>query len=181
MTEAPTEARGRNRIDWVKARARYLELGSRRTFVQIASEFGISDTAVRKHARLNGWKEAALAFDRKDSANLERQALRNREARNARFIEIVAGAVLEWDHTLSERIKKMSAQDLVALLRHAELIEGEATERIERLQVMVCVGAIYAAVGDLIIRRVPPEERAAELALIDQAVAAIGSGEEQAA
>src|SRR3712207_2352088 len=53
------------RINWLAAFAFYWKLGPEgRSFTAVSEEFGVSDTAVRKHAKAEQWDDKCKALDR---------------------------------------------------------------------------------------------------------------------
>jgi predicted transcriptional regulator len=61
----PTHNGGRPRIDWTDALAFYIAEGSTRTYAKVAAEYGVTEGAVRKHAKADDWPGKVAAIDRR--------------------------------------------------------------------------------------------------------------------
>lgn len=125
-TTAARRGGGRPKIDWAQARAFYLELGPTRSFVMVGERFGVSDTAVRKHAGTEGWHGDAVRFDEESSADLDRATARSREQRIEAY-RLLVDSVLD---SVKARAHEAKVSDLPSLLKVLELLEGEPTERV---------------------------------------------------
>jgi hypothetical protein len=119
------------RLDWDAALAYYIGLGPTRTFVAVAERFGVSDTAVRKQARVRGWASAVGEADRRAAAELQDFAIRDRVARIADTLRIIDFARTELLEQLQKGDAEVRLADLPNLARLEALFEGEATDRIE--------------------------------------------------
>jgi hypothetical protein len=119
------------RIPWDEALAFWLALGPERGFGKVAKKFGVSDVAVGKHAKANGWLERARRVDEQAALEAEHRGVRLRADRIDDTIKIVEASRVRFAEQLS-RGEGITASGLAALLRHEALFEGEATDRVER-------------------------------------------------
>jgi hypothetical protein len=152
---------GRANIDWDAAFAYYAALGPSRRFGWVADRFGVSDTAVRKHAARERWAERVAALDEEAARTAERKALRSLEERQLRTIKAVEKTR---DFLLSDDAPEPKWSDLAPLVKLELLIGGEATERID-------VGTAKEMLA-VALRFVPEErldEAAGELRRIEEA------------
>lgn len=160
----------RTRINWGAARARYVALDRHeRTYARIAAEFGVSDVSVRKWARREGWAALAASEDAKSANTHLRHAVKTRDARVAATLRIVDGVLDSFVDDLDARAREAKLADLPALVRLAELLEGEATDRVELGEVQLVIQAVMAAAG----RFVPRELRDEFLRELDAATAGL--------
>lgn len=118
------------KIDWAAAYAFWAGQGPARTFASVAERFGISDTAVRLHARKHGWERRVAAVDTKVRLKTDERIVSDRSARVAKTLELVE----EVRTQLLERVRNGDADlrlaDFPALARLEALLEGEATDRV---------------------------------------------------
>lgn len=136
----------RQRIDWGQAYAYFHGLGPTRTFAAVAERFGVSDTAVRVHAKPGadfpeGWEQRSAEADRRRNGQLERKAEQGLERRNERtlaFIEAYREKALEALVDEDGKLKQDVAIDpddaasrMPGLVKLEQLLMGEATERNE--------------------------------------------------
>jgi hypothetical protein len=124
----------RHRIDWHAARAAFVA-DPERSFGKVAREFGISQRSVAKHARVEGWEAEADAFDKRIADNALAKVARSREARVAQTLRIVDGILDEFEKDLAALAADAKASDLPGIVKLAELLAGEATERVDPGQV----------------------------------------------
>jgi hypothetical protein len=120
------------RIPWDEAFGFYLSLGPERSAGKVAKKFAVSETAVRKHAKANGWAERARDFDDAAAREAEHMGIRPRAERIADQIKVTDAARIRYAQQLGDPNYKVSGSELAALARHESLLEGEATHRVER-------------------------------------------------
>ncbi len=162
MTVEPGSGRGR--IDWDAAFEYFATLGAVRSFGKVARMFGVSDVAVGKHARANGWDERVRELDRKTQAEIEKRVVRDRAVRLADTINLVDSARSE----ILERLEKGDADvrlsDMPALIKLELLLEGEATDRVEITEIRTVIHQVFAIVDQYL----PVEHRPAFIEAISQ-------------
>jgi tRNA A37 N6-isopentenylltransferase MiaA len=162
-----TDQPRRPRIDWAAALAYFLALPPhQRTFASVAARFGVSDTAVRNHARKHGWDAAAAELDRQAAADAMRKARRTRAQRIEQALRLVDGTMDAFEEHLPAKAAEAKISDLPALVKLAELLEGEATDRIDVSQARALVNVVFQVAG----RFVPADQREVFLQEMDAAV-----------
>lgn len=158
---------GRSRIDWAAALAYFLTLTPPdRTYTAVAARFSVSVTAVRNHARKHGWESAAAELDRQAAADAMRKARRTRAQRIEQALRLVDGTMDAFEENLPTKAAEAKISDLPALVKLAELLEGEATDRIDVSQARALVNVVFQVAG----RFVPAEAREAFMQELDAAV-----------
>lgn len=159
----------RPKIDWAAARSAYAR-DPTASFASIGRAFGVSDTAVRNHARSpeEDWDayradvQAAAAAKRREA---DIRALEKREADTIRVADRLRDLLLEGD--LGDVTPKVAARVLPQYAKIERLIAGESTENVSQ-------GDLQAVFRELAaeLMAVFGEERAEELAGVLQRVAA---------
>lgn len=150
----------RSKIDWDEAFAFYAACGPKRTFGEVASKFGVSETSVRKRASAHDWRKRAATLDREAVQQAERAVVRGRAERIEDTIRLVDDARRLFETQLTDPEFTLSASDFVALVKLEQLLEGGPTERhasagldglLDRLRLAVHGGAIERALetGDI--------------------------------
>ena len=135
----------RTRADWGAAKAAYVALdATERTFAGIAREFRVSSVTVRKHAHADGWVEAAVEADNTAAAAALARGVRSREQRNELFLRIADKAFQKALEKLTSDELEVRLADLPALGKHAELILGEATDRVSFSELQEALGVVMA-------------------------------------
>lgn len=137
----------RGKVDWPSARTMYLELGPERSLLAVARHFLVSKTSVANQSRKNGWKAAALAFDQEVERRQEQAALRTRTNRRVRVLTIIDDVIDAFGGKATEKGKEASASDFAALVKLAELLEGEPTDRVQVGEVQQMVAVILTGVS----------------------------------
>jgi hypothetical protein len=142
----------RHTIDWPQAYTYYVHLGPTRSFVRVAEKFGVSDTAVRNRARLDGWEEKVRAIDARALEKAELTITHDRAKAIADTLRLV-------DLARSELLKRLKAgeaevrlSDLPALVKLEQLLVGEPTDRIELAQVREFVVGFVGMVDEALAR-----------------------------
>ncbi len=155
----PRNGGPRSRIDWPAAFAHYLELPPPRTYRAVAEHFGVSDTAVRQHARAEGWDEKVAALEAQAAQKLERQAVRTLEQRMADTIRVADRLRHVALHEDSEIDPAVAVRSLPRYV-HLELLHaGEATDRVEYAEVERALSGLV----ERALRHMGAEERQAFL------------------
>ncbi|RDI73292.1 hypothetical protein Gocc_2892 [Gaiella occulta] len=175
MTTTPPQ---RTRVDWGRAKARYVTLGpDERSYARISREFAVSEVTVRKWAKRDGWLEAAADADNRAASEALRAAVRSLADRNTRTVlatdrlrDIVLDPATEIDPNVAVR----------ALPRYAhleQLIEGQATNRVEITDVQAIVSAVFVVAG----RFVPSDRRDDFMRALDDALGGLVAVDQGAA
>jgi len=163
---------GRGRIEWEAAFRYYAELGAIRSFGKVARRFGVSDVAVCKHAKRNGWAERVQAIDAKTREKVDALVVRDRAIRLAETIDVIDRARTEVLGKLQTGDADVKLSDLPALIKLEMLIEGEATDRVEMTEVRQVIANVFVIAG----RFIPREQRAAFLEAIGGLAGSIEAG-----
>lgn len=170
-TPKPTKT---TRTDWGAAKALYIQLGPDvRSYVEVSRRLRVSSVTVRKYAKRDQWVKAAADAD----ANAARKALagarRSREERVTKMLKIVDRAFDRFEDDID--VLDLRLADLPHLGKFAELLEGEATDRVSFGELQEALSMTVATMMDF----VPKAKRPDALAAIRAKLGA--SGEAQAA
>lgn len=178
----------RPRNDWIAIRTTWIDMPVR-SFVQVAKLFGVSDTAVRNHARAEGWEELAARVDAEASEKALRRNVKTREQRTSavlaltdRLIDHVAG------DAFASKAEAATFLDVERMTKLSELLLGEATDRVETSEAQDAIRRLLEhaiATVLLVAAELLGEKKAREFARAYQAqflasvkdVLAIGPGE----
>lgn len=139
-----------HRFDHDAARAFYVSLDPPRRYVDVAAKFGVSDTTIRKVARAEAWQDAAFKADEQAAEKALAGAVRTREQRVKAVLAITDRLV---DHFIAEAAAKAAASsylDLERMMKLAELVEGEATDRFSFAEVQSTLVVVMAAGPELL-------------------------------
>lgn len=163
----------RRGTDWIAARDFWLALDPPRSFQPIAKQFAISAQRVGFVARRDGWQAIADDLDAKALEAVKNRVVLSREERNAKFLQIVDLANEQAFDKLTAKQLEVRLADLPALGKHAELILGEATDRVSFAELQEALGVVIA----LAIDELPKKARSAFLAKVRARLGAIGGDE----
>lgn len=119
----------RSKIDWDEAFAFYAACGPKRTYGEVASKFGVSETAVRRRAGAEDWRDRAATLDEEAARNAERAVVRDRSERIAHTIRIVDLARVRFEQELEDPDFTLTANGFADLVKLEQLLEGKPTER----------------------------------------------------
>lgn len=129
MTKRPSI---RARIDWAAPRAYYVAMDKPRTFAAVARRYGVSEAAVRKHARDEAWAELAMRADEQAAEKALAAAVKTREQRALQDARIRDRAAQLVEDKLAEETSPPSDEWVRLVLADADkrvrLNEGEATD-----------------------------------------------------
>ena len=160
----------RRRIDWQAAKAVFVG-DPTRSFAKVARQFGVSEAAVRKHAKAEAWEDAAHGFD----AEAEQRAMRAQvKTRDRHFLEAARVRDEAFAITLKRLLDEsleVKLSDLPAIGKYVELLSGEATDRVEVSEVREFIGLLLVRVSSL----VEPARRGELVALIREIEGELGS------
>jgi hypothetical protein len=164
------DGKRRPRIDWDAAFA-YFCSDPTTTFTGVARQFHVSHTAVCKHAKRDNWNDQrAKLLDQAANGALQR-VRRTRQERIQKVLELVDTVV---EGFTDERLAEAKVSDVPALVKLAELLEGEATDRVDIRRVQPVIVAFVTRVA----RHVPKDaqtEFAADLDWLEGELLAIES------
>lgn len=115
----------------------YYSLGSSRSYPQVASQFTVSLTSVKKWAKSFNWQERVLDRDMKNARKLEKQTDETLLETKAKYLTIIQDTLQKYESALqSGDIKISSVKDLATLanlemsLREEEVPEEDKTVNI---------------------------------------------------
>lgn len=155
-----TLTRRPGKIDWDAAFA-YFASDATRSFGEVARKFGVSDTAVRNHAKPGDWLRRRAEMHAQAAANVEQRVMRKLEERQFDTVRV------------AERLREIALApeaeiDLDAALRMLpvyakleQLYAGEATDRVALGEVQIVIQAVVAVAGRWVASELPPAERRA--------------------
>ena len=108
----------------------YYSLGHERSYPQVASEFTVSLTSIKKWAKSFNWQQKVKERDIKNACKLEEITNESLLASKAKYINIIQDTLQQYRIALqSGSIKITSVQDLEKLARlEMSLRENEITE-----------------------------------------------------
>lgn len=138
------------RVDWNAARAFYVTLGpEERTYRRVAEEFTVSETTVKKWAKRQKWPDVAAAADEKAGKNALDRAIRTRSERTEAVLKLVDEYVDQTSAKMKSKSLDVKASDIPALVKLAELLLGEPTDRIQISQLEPLLDAYDQALDRL--------------------------------
>lgn len=148
---AKTRTPQRTRCDWGAAKARYVELGpDERSFARIAREYRVTSLTVRKHAHRDGWLAAADEADTAAADAALAGAIKTRAQRVQDILKITDGLVDHFIDAAASKAADASYLDLERMMKLAELVEGEATDRISVAEVQSALVVVMVAGPELL-------------------------------
>jgi hypothetical protein len=138
------------RVDWDAARTFYIALGlDERSYARVAAEFRVSDKTVRKWAHRQDWPAQAREAD---AAVADAALLYVHKTRSER-VSMVLTLVDSYVEKVAAKLKAgdldVKASDVAALVKVAELLSGEPTDRIQVAQLRPLLDAYDAAIEEL--------------------------------
>lgn len=166
------------RIDWDAARLAYLALPPPRTFEAVARSFGISGVAVGRRAHREGWVKQAADIDRKATKRTEQRIIRDRSERILDTYRLIDAARSKLLDDLEADTVEVRLADIPALIKIEQLLDGEATERVEIREVRTVFALLLSGLQPIML--LPDSERwPATLGLMERVAAQvrIGPGE----
>jgi hypothetical protein len=126
--------RGRPVIDWEAAFAFLASLPpEQRSYAAVATRFGVSKRTVETHGRNGGWRERIAAIDADAARQADQQLGRDRAAQLADFHRLIEASCVAYARQLASGQVKVTASDLVGLIKVSLQLYGEPTARIEVL------------------------------------------------
>lgn len=166
------------RIDWEAARLAYLEQAPPRSFTAVARSFGVTQPAVARRARLDGWVAQAAEFDRTASRKAMRHVLRSATDRYADVVRLGDALVTKTLEQIDDGTMELKAGDAAPYIKLMLLLDGEATERVDIIQVRSAVMLLVHGTLPILENETLSVEqrRTAFFALADQVGKQLGRG-----
>lgn len=150
-----------HRIDWQAAEEFYLSLDPPRVLQRVVEKFAVSRVSVGRQAKQRKWREKAERLDAAAVAGVTRRIQRTREQRITKVLGLVDSAIDGFDAQLDAKIAEAKLSDLPALVKLTELLEGEATDRVDVTRVQPLIAAFVVKVAVLV-----PADRDGELSAV---------------
>lgn len=108
----------------------YYSLGEKRSYVSVASQFGVSERTVVRWANAFNWQERVIQRDIENSKELEKKTNTSVVNEKANYRKIIKFAIVKFAEKLKAgKIEANNIQDLERLVKLDLLLMGEATER----------------------------------------------------
>lgn len=130
------------RVDWERAFEYYVGLGDLRTLAEVARHFEVRPATVVHQAKKRGWAERLDEIERKARAETDKRLVRSKALRDADTLRIIDAARARFASQLQRADFRMTGSDFVGLIKLEQLLEGEATERVELGEVRIIVEAV---------------------------------------
>ncbi len=139
------------RVDWEAAKAFYIALpAEERSYTRISAQFGVSEVSVGKWARRQDWPAQAAEADRKAGEKAVARIVRSRAERIVAYTSLVDDYVDAVAAKLKTDDLDVKAADLPGLVKTAELLLGEPTDRIQVSQLQPLLDSYDRAVERLV-------------------------------
>lgn len=163
-------------VDWQEAEGLYLAMApTERSFAEVGRRMNVSDVRVGQIARERDWKAKALEVDRRaDEASIT-LAVRTRSQRIKKTLGIIDRMLDRYSANVNAL--ELKSSDLPNLVKLAELLVGEPTDRVET----AVVRRVFALVIERTAVYVALEHREAYLAEVRELEAALPEPTEQRA
>lgn len=172
MTPTPRKPR----VDWDAARAFYLSLApDERTYRRVVAEYGVSEKTVQKWARRQDWPAQAAALDGQVAAETLDHVRRTRSQRVTVILNLVDDYVDKVKEKLAENSLDVKASDVSALVKTAELLIGEPTDRIQISQLKPLLDAYDRALDELRDLATDPAAAGVIVARLDEELLAVAA------
>jgi hypothetical protein len=130
----PGSDRGRAAIDWEAAFAYFASLPPEaRSYGTVATSFGVSRRTVETHGRRGGWHERVAAIEADAARHADERLGRARADQLADFHRVIEASCVAYARQLASGQVKVTASDLVGLIKISLQLWGEPTARVEVL------------------------------------------------
>jgi hypothetical protein len=130
----PGSDRGRAAIDWEAAFAYYAARPAEtRSYAAVASRFGVSPRTVERHGLEGRWRERVAAIEAEAAREADRQLGRARSEQLADFQRLIEASFVTYAKQLASGQVRVTASDLVGLIKISLQLWGEPTARVELL------------------------------------------------
>lgn len=160
---------GRIRYDWDAAFDYYYSLGHERSFAKVSEHLGCGPRTVERAARRRRWQERVIELDEKANAKAEDKLVRERADRVADTLRVIDAARVRFAGQLRTSAFRLTGSDFVGLMKLENLLDGEATDRIDFAEVKEAL----LEERERAMRYMTPEQRAAYIAELEEATRAV--------
>jgi hypothetical protein len=169
------------RIDWESAEAAYLAQTPPRSFVGVARAFSVTPNAVKYQAGKRDWLQKAADIDRATQEKARDYVIRSRAARIADTYAVIDQTRERYLEQLKRDLVEIRPSDIAALVKIEQLLDGEATERIDISAVRHVFALFISGARPLVDDERWPAfvamlERTAETLALNPPTDALGSG-----
>lgn len=149
-----------HRFDHGAAKAFWVSLPPEEaTYVRVARQFGVSETTIRKWARVDGWVEAReAAWSNAASKALARAAL-SVEDRAGLVVRLTDALLLAFIRDLDAKAEQATFHDLERMVKLVQLLTGEATDRVSFVEAQQLIGQVLDVARRWAVAELPPAER----------------------
>lgn len=128
----PGSDRGRPVIDWEAAFALYASLPAEaRSYAAVADRCGVSRRTVEKHGQAGRWRERVAEIEADAGRQADQQLGRARAEQLADFHKLIEASCVSYARQLASGRVKITAADLVGLIKVSLQLHGEPTSRVE--------------------------------------------------
>jgi hypothetical protein len=129
---SPGSDRGRQAIDWERAFVFYASLPPEsRSYTMVAAEFGVSRRTVETHGRSERWATRLKAIETDAARRADLELGRARAEQLGDFHRLIEASCVAYARQLAGGQVKITASDLVRLIRISLQLHGEPTSRVE--------------------------------------------------
>ncbi len=124
--------RGRIRVDWEKAFQFFASLPpEERVYRRVADEFGLSIRTVERHGREGRWRQRVRAIDEHAASEADERLGRTRAEQLADVQRLIEASFVTYARQLASGQVRVTASDLVGLIKIAMQLHGEPSKRVE--------------------------------------------------
>jgi hypothetical protein len=149
----PGRDRGHRAIDWEAAFQYYAALSpEKRTYKAVAIRFDVSSRTVEAHGRRDRWIERLQAIEADAARRADLELGRGRAEQLADFRKLVEASCVAYARQLAAGDVRITASDLVGLIRISLQLYGEPTARVE----LVSASSEWAALRTRILDALTP-------------------------
>lgn len=128
----PGSDRGRPALDWEAAFVYYATLPSdARTYTAVADRYGVSRRTVEKHGQKERWRERVAGIETDAARQADQQLGRARADQLADFHKLIEASCVTYARQLASGQVRITASDLVGLIKISLQLHGEPTTRVE--------------------------------------------------
>lgn len=128
----PNSDLGRPAIDWSEAFLFYASLPpEQRSYARVAAEFGVSVRTVERHGRVEKWRQRMREIQAQAAREADKKLGRAWAERIADFEKLIEATCISYAQQLSGGRVRVTASDLVGLVKISLQLRGEPSERVE--------------------------------------------------
>jgi hypothetical protein len=104
-----------------------------RSYAAVARQFEISPRTVERYARDGAWRERLRLIEADASRRADQELGRRRAKQMADFQQLIEASCISYARQLASGQVRITASDLVGLIKVTLLLQGEPAERVELL------------------------------------------------